>query len=83
MNHEIPLIFKDFSSVIDFQKKIFGNKKFVRSMFPLKVPQHRKRLQRFHLVITYFDEHVDKVGRTKALADCSKVFNSQNVHLIK
>ena len=43
LNPKILLIFKDFSSVIDFQKKIFGNKKFVRSMFPLMVPQHRKR----------------------------------------
>ena len=94
LNPEIPLIFKDFSSVIDFQMKLFENKKFVRSMFPLMVPQYRKRLQRFNLVITYFNKHVDKVGRTKVLADYTKVFNNQNsgltinrflkhVHLIK
>ena len=94
LNPEIPLIFKDFSSVIDFQMKLFENKKFVRSMFPLMVPQHRKRLQRFNLVIKYFNKHVDKVGRTKVLADYTKVFNNQNsgltinrflkhVHLIK
>ena len=58
------------------------------------VTQHRKRLQRFNLVISCFNEHVDKVGRTKALAGYSKVFNSQSsgltvnrflkhVHLIK
>ena len=94
LNPEIPLIFKDFSSVLDFQMKIFGKKKKKRLMFPLMVKQHRKRLQRFNLVISYFNDHVDKVGRTKALDDYSKVFNNQSsglkinrflnhIHLIK
>ena len=63
-------------------------------MFPLMVNQHRKRLQRFNLVISHFNDHVDKVERTKALADYSKVFNNQSsglminrflnhIHLIK
>ena len=63
-------------------------------MFPLMNEQNRKRLQRFKLVIKYFNEHVDKVGRSKAMADYSKVFNTHNsglrinrflnhVHLIK
>ena len=63
-------------------------------MFPLIVTQHRKRSQRFILVISCFNEHVDKVGKTKVLADYSKVFNNQSsglminrflkhVHLIK
>ena len=63
-------------------------------MFPLMLTQHRKRLQRFNLVISCFNGHVDKVGRTKALADYSKVFNNQSsglminhffnhIHLIK
>ena len=82
MNPEIPLIFKDFLSVLDFQMKIFGKKKFVRYMFPLMVPQQRKRLQRFNLVIRCFNEHVDKVGRTKSLADYSKVFNNQSSGLM-
>ena len=34
-NPEIPLIFKDFSSIINSQMKLFGNKKFIRNMFPL------------------------------------------------
>jgi len=94
LNPEIPLMFKDFSSVLDFHMKIFGKKKKKRLMFPLMVKQHRKRLQRFNLVISYFNDHVDKVGRTKALDDYSKVFNNQSsglkinrflnhIHLIK
>ena len=41
-----------------------------------------KRLQRFNLVISCFNDHVDKVGRTKALADYSKVFNNQSSGLM-
>ena len=74
--------------------KLFGKKKFVKSMFPLMNEQNRKRLQCFKLVIKYFNDHVEKVGRTKTMIDYSKVFNNQksglninrflnNVELIK
>ena len=78
MNPEIPLIFKDFSSVINFRMQLFENKKFVRSMFPPMKSANRKWLHRFNKVIKLFKYHVGKVGTPTAMIDYSKVFNKQN-----
>ena len=82
LNPFIPLVFKDFSCVIKFQMKLFGNKKFVRYMFSQMDQLNKKRLQRFNLVIKYFNDNVEKFVRTKAMIDYSKVFNNQKNGLI-
>ena len=82
LNPIIPLIFKDFSSVIKFHMQLFGNKKFVRSMFPQIDEPNKKRLQRFNLIIKYFNDHIEKFGRRKAMVDYSKVFNEQKSGLM-
>ena len=82
LNPVIPLIFKNFSSIINFQMKLFGKEKFVRSMFFQMDQPNKKRLQLFNLVIKYFNDHVEKVGRTKTMIDYSKVFNERKSGLM-